>query len=238
MQSAETVLGVLRERGRRGLPVNELYRQLFNPELYFLAYGNIYSNKGAMTPGPDGETADGMSRGKIGRIIDAMRHERYRFQPVRRVYIPKKNGKLRPLGMPTWSDKLLGEVVRLLLDAYYEPVFSDRSHGFRPGRDCHTALREVANTWTGTTWFVEGDVADCFGSLDHEIMRVIQAECRVCDKFSGWRRAYVKDGLLLERIGLPHSVPQKQAAHVSYHRIHKRRDHRPVLAGICKRGEL
>ena len=81
MQSAETVLGILRERGRRGLPLNELYRQLFNPELYFLAYGNIYSNKGAMTPGPDGETADGMSRGKIGRIIDAMRDERYRFQP-------------------------------------------------------------------------------------------------------------------------------------------------------------
>ena len=84
------MLGVLRERGRRGLPLNELYRQLFNPELYFLAYGNIYSNKGAMTPGPDGETADGMSRGKIGRIIDAMRHERYRFQPVRRVYIPEE----------------------------------------------------------------------------------------------------------------------------------------------------
>jgi len=100
MQSAETVLGILRERGRRGLSLNELYRQLFNPELYLLAYGNIYSNKGAMTPGPDGGTADGMSRGKIGRIIDAMRHERYRFQPVRRVYIPKKNGKMRPLGLP------------------------------------------------------------------------------------------------------------------------------------------
>src|SRR5438034_10314558 len=116
MQSAETVLGVLRERGRRGLPLNELYRQLFNPQLYLLAYGRIYANKGAMTPGPDGETADGMSRGKIGRIIDAMRHERYRFQPVRRVYIPKKNGKLRPLGMPSWPDKLVGEVIRLLLE--------------------------------------------------------------------------------------------------------------------------
>ena len=99
MQNAETVLGVLRERGRRGLPLDELYRQLFNPQLYLLAYGRIYSNKGAMTPGATGETADGMSLGKIGRIIDALRHERYRFSPAKRVYIPKKNGKQRPLGL-------------------------------------------------------------------------------------------------------------------------------------------
>src|SRR4051812_34076588 len=135
MQSAETVLGVLRERGRRGLSCDELYRQMFNPQLYLLAYGRIYSNKGAMTPGATGETVDGMSLGKIDRIIDAMRHERYRFSPVRRIYIPKHNGKLRPLGLPSWSDKLVGEVIRLLLEAYYEPQFSDRSYGFRPGRD-------------------------------------------------------------------------------------------------------
>jgi group II intron reverse transcriptase/maturase len=176
MQNAETVLGVLRERGRRGLPCDELYRQVFNPQMYLLAYGRIYSNKGAMTPGVTQETVDGMSLGKIRRIIDAMRHERYRFKPARRTYIPKKNGKLRPLGLPTWSDKLVGEVVRLLLEAYYEPTFSDRSHGFRPGRGCHTALREVANTWTGTTWFVEGDIADCFGSFDQQVMLSILAE--------------------------------------------------------------
>jgi hypothetical protein len=170
MQNAETVLGVLRERGRRGLPCDELYRQLFNPQLYLLAYGRIYANHGAMTPGVTQETVDGMSQAKIGRIIDAIRHERYRFRPARRVHIPKKNGKTRPLGLPTWSDKLVGEVVRLLLEAYYEPTFSDRSHGFRPGRGCHTALREIAHTWTGTAWFIEGDIADCFGSLDHEIM--------------------------------------------------------------------
>ena len=133
MQNAETVLSVLRERGRKGLPLDELYRQLFNPQLYLLAYGRIYSNHGAMTPGATQETVDGMSLGKIGRIIDAVRHERYRFSPARRAWIPKKNGKLRPLGLPTWSDKLLGEVVRLLLEAYYEPQFSGRSHGFRPG---------------------------------------------------------------------------------------------------------
>ena len=143
---------------------------MFNPQLYLVAYGRIYSNKGAMTPGATQETADGMSLGKIGHIIDAMRHERYRFSPVKRVNIPKKNGKIRPLGLPTWSDKLVGEVMRLLLEAYFEPQFSDRSHGFRPKRGCHTALTEVGNTWTGTTWFIEGDISDCFGSIDHQVV--------------------------------------------------------------------
>jgi group II intron reverse transcriptase/maturase len=196
MQNAETVLGVLRERGRKGLPLDELYRQLFNPQLYLVAYGRIYSNDGAMTPGVTQETVDGMSLGKIGRIIDAVRHERYRFSPARRVWIPKKNGKLRPLGMPTWSDKLLGEVVRLLLEAYYEPQFSARSHGFRPGLGCHTALGEVARTWTGTTWFIEGDVADCFGSLDHEIMIRILAEKIRDNRFLRLLRNMLRAGYL------------------------------------------
>ncbi|WP_433207221.1 hypothetical protein ACQP1G_21565 [Nocardia sp. CA-107356] len=123
MQSAETVLGVLSDRGSKGLPLDELYRQLFNPQLYLVAYGRIYANKGAMTPGATAETVDGMSLNRIDRIIDAVRHERYRFSPARRVWIPKRNGKLRPLGLPTWSDKLLGEVIRLLLETYYEPQF-------------------------------------------------------------------------------------------------------------------
>jgi group II intron reverse transcriptase/maturase len=176
MQNAEAVLAVLRERGRKGLPCDELYRQMFNTSLYLLAYGRIYSNQGAMTPGACDETADGMSEDKIDQIIAAMRGERYRFAPVRRAYIPKNNGKLRPLGLPSWSDKLVGEVVRLLLEAYYEPTFSGHSHGFRKGRGCHTALREVQETWTGTVWFIEGDISDCFGSTDHEILLGILAE--------------------------------------------------------------
>jgi retron-type reverse transcriptase len=161
MQEAAVVLGVLRERGRKGLPCTQLYRQMFNGDLYLLAYGNIYSNQGAMTPGASEETADGMSEDKIDQITGLMRREKYRFSPARRVRIPKKNGTLRPLGLPSWSDKLVGEVMRLLLEAYYEPVFSERSHGFRKGRGCHTALREINNTWTGTTWFIEGDISDC-----------------------------------------------------------------------------
>jgi group II intron reverse transcriptase/maturase len=176
MQRAGVVLEVLRERGRKGLPCNELYRQMFNKDLYLTAYGNIYSNKGAMTPGADGGTADGMSMAEIDRIIEAMKAERHRFAPARRVYIPKKNGKLRPLGLPTWADKLAGEVVRMLLEAYYEPQFSGNSHAYRKGRGCHTALRDVQNYWTGTVWFLEGDISGCFDSFDHEVLLAILAE--------------------------------------------------------------
>jgi group II intron reverse transcriptase/maturase len=196
MQSAEVVLSVLRERGRKGLPLTQLYRQMFNKNLYLLAYGNIYSNQGAMTPGASEETADGMTEGKIDQIIELMRHERYRFSPARRIYIPKKNGKLRPLGLPSWSGKLAGEVVRLLLEAYYEPQFSDQSHGFRKGRGCHTALREIRNTWVGTTWFIEGDISDCFGSLDHEIMVKILAEKIHDQRFLRLIRHMLKAGYL------------------------------------------
>ena len=196
MQDAETVLTVLRERGRKGLPCDELYRQMFNKSLYLLAYGNIYSNQGSMTPGAGDETADGMSEAKIGELIAAIRGERYRFAPVRRIYIPKKNGKLRPLGLPSWSDKLVGEVVRLLLEAYYEPQFSGRSHGFRKGRGCHTALREIQQTWTGTVWFIEGDISDCFGSLDHEILLGILAERIRDNRFLRLIRNMLKAGYL------------------------------------------
>jgi group II intron reverse transcriptase/maturase len=176
MRMAATVLDVIRERGRRGLPLERLYRQLFNPQLFLLAYGRIYANKGSMTPGVTPETVDGMSLAKIEAIIDVLRAERFWWRPVKRVHIPKKNGKKRPLGLPTWSDKLVAEVVRLLLEAYYDVQFSSHSHGFRPGRGCHTALSEVVNVWKGTHWFIEGDISDCFGSLDHKVMLSTLAE--------------------------------------------------------------
>jgi len=196
MQNAETVLDVLRERGRKGLPCDEFYRQMFNKSLYLLAYGRIYSNQGAMTPGACDETADGMSEAKIDQVIAAVRGERYRFAPVRRVYIPKKNGRPRPLGLPSWSDKLVGEVVRLLLEAYYEPQFSDHSHGFRKGRGCHTALRKVQETWTGTVWFIEGDISDCFGSTNHEILLGVLAEKIHDNRFLRLIRNMLKAGYM------------------------------------------
>jgi group II intron reverse transcriptase/maturase len=176
MRTAETILDVIRDRGRRGLPLERVYRLLFNRDLFLLAYGRIAKNRGAMTRGATDETADGMSLAKIDAVIEALRLERYRWTPVRRTYIPKANGKTRPLGLPTWSDKLVQEVIRLILEAYHEPRFSDRSHGFRPGRGCHTALTEVHRTWNGTTWCIEGDISAYFDSLDHRVLLAILAE--------------------------------------------------------------
>jgi group II intron reverse transcriptase/maturase len=177
MREAETILSIIRERGRRGLPLERVYRLLYNPELYLTAYGKIYRNAGALTPGSTAETADGMSLAKTEAIISALRDERYRWRPARRVYIEKARSKrMRPLGIPTWSDKLLEEVIRLILEAYYEPLFSDRSHGFRPGRGCHSALTEIQRKWSGTTWFIEGDISECFTSLDHSILLSILSQ--------------------------------------------------------------
>src|SRR6266436_5058607 len=176
MQTTEALLGLLRERGKRGLPLQRVYRQLYNLNLYLTAYGRIYRNAGAMTPGVTEETVDAMSLEKMRDSIAAMRQERYQWQPARRTYVPKKNGKKSTLGLPVWSDKLLAEVIRSILDAYFEGAFSNHSHGFRPGRGCHTALREIYHTWKGTDWIIEGDIADCFGSLNHDLILAALAE--------------------------------------------------------------
>ncbi len=163
MRTADQVLSIIHERGQRGLPLERVYRLLFNPTLYLKAYGKIYRNDGALTPGSTEETVDGMSMSKIEAIIEALRYERYHWTPARRIYIEKRHSKKkRPLGLPSWSNKLLQEVMRLILSAYYEPQFSPGSHGFRPGRGCHTALSEIYHKWVGTKWMVEGDIAQCF----------------------------------------------------------------------------
>jgi group II intron reverse transcriptase/maturase len=175
-RNAETLLGIIQERGRRKLPLGDIYRQLYNRDLYLRAYGRLYRNDGAMTPGSTTETVDAMSLEKIDAIIAALRDECYRWTPVRRTYIPKKSQKLRPLGLPIWSDKLLQEVIRSLLEAYYEPQFNQCSHGFRPGRGCHTALGEITRRWRGVKWFIEGDISQCFDRLSHDLMLTILSE--------------------------------------------------------------
>jgi group II intron reverse transcriptase/maturase len=198
MRNAETVLAIVRERGKRGLPLEDVSRMLYNPDLYLRAYGRLYKNKGAMTKGTLDETVDGMSLAKIKSLIDAIRHERHRWTPVRRVYIPKKKGGQRPLGLPTWKDKLLQEVIRSILEAYYEPQMSEHSHGFRPDRGCHTALHEVQTKWTGSRWFVEGDIAKFFDTMNHEVLLAILSEKIHDNRFLRLIRHLLESGYLEE----------------------------------------
>ncbi len=146
MLTAESYLNIIQDRGKRKLPLDDVYRQLYNPDMSLRSYAKLYRNDGAMTPGTTEETVDGMSQDKIAKIIEAIRFERWPWIPVRRVEVPKRKGGKRPLGMPTWSDKMVQDVIRSILEAYYEPQFSDHSHGFRPNRGCHTALTEISST--------------------------------------------------------------------------------------------
>lgn len=194
MRDADTVLGIIRVRGEKRLPLEDVYRQLFNPTLYLKAYGKIYRNTGAMTKGMTDETADGMSLKKIESIIEEIRFERFRWTSVRRVYIPKKDGKQRPLGIPTWKDKLVQEVLRLILEAYYEPNFRDSSHGFRPERGCHTALSDIYHNWKGTKWLIEGDIKGYFDNIDHELLLAILGESIHDNRFLAFIKALCRAG--------------------------------------------
>lgn len=171
MRNPIDVLNSLRSKACiNGYHYERLYRNLYNPEFFLLAYQNTYAGEGNMTPGVDKKTIDGMGMDRINPIIESLKDHSYQPNPARRKYIEKANGKLRPLGIPAADDKLVQEVVRMILESIYEPTFSDLSHGFRPGRSCHTALLQVKNCFTGTKWFIEGDIKGFFDNIDHAVM--------------------------------------------------------------------
>jgi group II intron reverse transcriptase/maturase len=151
---------------------DRLYRNLYNPEFYEPAYNKIAKSQGSMTAGTDGLTLDDMTVSRINRIISSLKDHSYQPNPARREYIAKQNNpaKKRPLGIPSTDDKLVQEIVRMILEAIYEPTFSDRSHGFRPGKSCHTALEDLKTYFNGTKWVIEGDIKACFDSFDHHIL--------------------------------------------------------------------
>lgn len=156
-----------------------LYRYMLRPDLYYLAYRNLYSNNGAATKGVNDDTADGFSEEKVTKIIKSLADETYQPNPARRTYIKKSNGKMHPLGIPTFTDKLIQEVLRMILEAVYEPVFLDCSHGFRPKKSCHTALKSITKGFNGVRWFVEGDIKGCFDNINHaKLVEVIGAKIK------------------------------------------------------------
>ena len=182
MEKSERVLKALSDHSQSSdYKYERLYRYLFSEEMFAVAYQRIYAKQGNMTPGTDGKTIDEMSLERIERLIVSLKDESYQPHPARRVYIPKKNGKKRPLGIPSFEDKLVQEVVRLLLEAIYEGHFEGTSHGFRPHRSCHTALGMIQKSFTGAKWFIEGDIKGFFDNIDHNVLISILRE-RISDE--------------------------------------------------------
>ena len=177
MLLADQYLRVVQSRGERALPLNRVYCNMRQRGLFLKAYAKIYANAGATTVGTDPQdTIQGMSVAEIDNIIEQLHSGTYQWKPSRRVYVPKHNGSQRPISIPNWSDKLVQEVIRIILEAYYEPQFRDSAHGFRPNRGCHTALQEIKRKWTGKKWFIEGDIKGCFDNLSFEIIEKLLSQ--------------------------------------------------------------
>jgi group II intron reverse transcriptase/maturase len=173
-----------------------LYRILFNEGMYYLAYQNIYSKAGNMTKGSDGKTIDRMSLTRIEKLIGSLRDESYQPHPSRRTYIPKKNGKMRPLGIPSFDDKLVQEVIRRILEAIYEGSFEYTSHGFRPKRSCHTALMQISKSFNGAKWFIEGDIQGFFDNIHHDVLISILRERIADERFIRLIRKFLNAGYI------------------------------------------
>lgn len=171
MRNPKLVLNSLTSKAQNDTYIFErLYRNLYNIEFYLEAYAKLHPNKGSNTKGVNNDIIDRMSLERIERLIEKLKEQSYQPHPARRTYLPKKNSKTRPLGIPTFEDKLVQEVVRRILESIYEPQFLNHSHGFRPNRSCHTALKEICNTFTGTRWFIEGDIKGFFDNIDHHVL--------------------------------------------------------------------
>jgi len=196
MQKAETVLSILKQKSKQdeSYVYDRIYRNFFNEDFFMRAYQKIHAKQGNMTPGSDGKTIDGFSKKQIADLIKLLKEERYQPKPVRRTHIPKKNGKMRPLGIPTFTDKLVQEVARQILEAIYEPIFCDTSHGFRPNRSCHTALHQIKSTCRGTNWVIEGDITACFDNIDHELLLKLLSKKIRDGRFLELIRRFLKAG--------------------------------------------
>jgi group II intron reverse transcriptase/maturase len=163
-------LEIMHKLGTENKTVSKVFRRMLDINLFVTAYTELATNKGSLTAGTNDKTIDGTSIEKLEKLIEDIRNKRFRWTPVKRVYIPKSNGKKRPLGIPNWEDRIVQMVLKMVLESYYEPQFLDNSHGFRPQRGCHTALLEIKKKWTGIKWFIEGDIEGCFDNIPHDVI--------------------------------------------------------------------
>uniref|UniRef100_UPI001FA6C0EA hypothetical protein n=1 Tax=Ciborinia camelliae TaxID=647257 RepID=UPI001FA6C0EA len=154
-----------------GFKANDIYKLMFNVRMYEVASHKLGSRAGNMTPGRTPVRLDGKSQEWIKETIDQMRDGTFQFKPGRRVLNPKRgSSNTRPLTIAPPRDKVVLEVMRMILEAIFETTFSDNSHGFRPKRNSHTALRQVKTQFGAVTTYIEGDISKCFDSFDHKIL--------------------------------------------------------------------
>jgi len=170
MTSTHKFLEIMHKLGTEQKPVSKVFRRMLDRNLFIAAYTELARNKGRLTPGIDNETIDGTSIDDLETLIEGLRNKTFRWTPVRRTYVPKSNGKMRPIGIPTDTDKLVQMVLKMALESYYEPIFLECSHGFRPQKGCHSSLIEIREHWQGTKWFIEGDIKGCFDNIPHEVI--------------------------------------------------------------------
>jgi len=197
MLFAQKYLEIVRKRGENNAELKRVYHNIRHRDLFLTAYANLYANPGATTPGIDPtDTVDGMSLERIDKIIDQLKQGEYHWKPARRTYVRKKNGQKRPISIPGWTDKMVQEVMRMVLEAYYEPRFSKQSHGFRPGRGCHTALLDIYHKWIGVKWFIEGDIKGCFDNISHDVILNIISKDIKDDRFLKLLREMLQAGYM------------------------------------------
>lgn len=200
---------------------DRIYRLMFREDLYIAAYEKIKSKPGNMTAGADGSTLDEFSIRTIRNIIEKMKDESFSFRGARRVLIPKANGKTRPLSVAPPTDKVVQEVMRMILEAIYEPTFSNNSHGFRAGKSCHTALKQIRAHWSGVTWIVEGDIKGCFDNIEHRRLTAVLGKRIKDERFVNLVRKALNAGYFEKGAFFSGSIGTPQGSIIS-----------PILANI------
>lgn len=204
----------------------DIFRLIYNDELWIAAYEKLKSNKGALTPGSVPGTMDGMSLERLKRLKERVCSEQYTFKTVKLVYIPRADGRKRPLGLPTANDKIVQEVIRLILEAIYEPVFSKLSFGFRSGRGCHDALDHVERKFRWVDHVIEGDIEQAYPTINHHILIEILSKRIKDPRFIRLIWKLLKCGVLSEertiwlKKGLPQgSIVSPIMANIYYHEL-------------------
>jgi len=178
-----TILNKLnRMGGINSHPINGIHKQMGRLELWIAAYAKLSRNPGSLTRGTDSNTIDGTSIETLKALQAKVLTGSYPWGSVRRIWIPKPGrAEKRPLGIPNFQDRVVQEVIRMLLDAIYEPRFKDCSHGFRANKGQHSSIKYVRAWFPGTIWYIEGDISKCYDSIDHDVLLALLKR-RIKDK--------------------------------------------------------